>query len=410
VFPTLPPNTLPQAQGTQYGALAEWGLGNGNDLGTLSDRNPEIYQWNLGLQHLFPAGIVISADYSANRSTHLPWGGATRNRDTLPTAARNLCDSACQSSLVPNPFQSMFTGPTAVFNEPDSIYNNPTIPEGNLLRRFPQFDGDFEGLPLIAASSWFNGLLVRFQKRPSHGLSFEGNYTWSKATDYSSYGANSFIFRVTDDGLGNPQDMNNLRAEHSIGASDTPQRFVLAAVYDLPFGRGRWMGGGMNRVLDAVVGGWSLNSLLTLQSGQPVPFGLANASIADGTQRPDLLCSKLLTGMSLHDVAFSTDPNASYYNSNCFSSTTPGDQMPGNAPRFSANARGQGIKNIDMGFFKDFTVREGMKLELRAEFFNLTNSVRFRTPNSLLGDSNFGRVTRLANHPRNGQIAVRFEF
>ena len=70
---------------------------------------------------------------------------------------------------MPNPFQGMFTGPNAVFNQPDSIYNNATIPEGNLLRRFPQFDGDFEGLPLIAASSWYNGLLVRFQKRPSHG-------------------------------------------------------------------------------------------------------------------------------------------------------------------------------------------------------------------------------------------------
>jgi hypothetical protein len=410
VFPTLPPNTLPQAQGTKYGALAEWGLGNGNDLGTPSDRNPEIYQWNLGLQHLFPAGIVISADYSANRSTHLPWGGATRNRDTLPTAARNQCDSGCQATLVPNPFQSMFTGPNAVFNEPDSIYNNDTIPLGNLLRRFPQFDGDFEGLPLIAASSWYHGLLVRFQKRASHGLSFEGNYTWSKATDYSSYGANSFIFHFTDDGLGNPQDINNLRAEHSIGASDTPQRFVLAAAYDLPFGRGRWMGAGMNRILDGIVGGWSLNGLFTLQSGQPVPFGLANGSIADGTQRPDLLCPKLLTGMSLHDVAFSTDPNASYYNSNCFSSTTPLDQVPGNAPRFSANARGQGIKNIDMGFFKDFTVHEGMKLELRAEFFNLANYTRFRTPDSLLGDTNFGRVTRTTGHSRNGQIAVRFEF
>jgi len=114
--------------------------------------------------------------------------------------------------------------------------------------------------------------------------------------------------------------------------------------------------------------------------------------------------------MSLHDLAFSTDPNASYYNSSCFS--TPADQVPGNAPRFSANARGQGIKNIDMGFFKDFTVHEGMKLELRAEFFNLANYTRFGTPDSLLGDTNFGRVTRTASgsHPRNGQIAVRFEF
>ncbi len=407
VFPTLPPNTFPTPQGTTYGALAEWGLGNGNDLGTASDRNPEIYQWNFGLQHLFPAGIVISADYSANRSTHLPWGGATRNRDTLPTAARNLCDSTCQSSLVPNPFQGMFNGPTAVFNEPDSIYNNATIPVGNLLRRFPQFDGDFEGLPLTTASSWFNGLLVRFQKRASHGLSFEGNYTWSKATDYSSYGANSFIF-FQGSGLGNPQDINNLRAEHSIGANDTPQRFVLAAVYDLPFGRKRWIGGDMNRVLDAIVGGWSLNALLTLQSGQPVPFALANSSISDGQQRPDITCPNVRTGLSLHDIAFSSDPNASYYNGNCFA--IPGDQVPGNAPRFSANARGEGIKNTDMGFFKDFTVREGMKLQLRAEFFNLTNSVRFRTPDSFLGDTTFGKVTRQANHPRNGQIAIRFEF
>jgi hypothetical protein len=84
--------------------------------------------------------------------------------------------------------------------------------------------------------------------------------------------------------------------------------------------------------------------------------------------------------------------------------------VPGNAPRFSSNVRGEGIKNIDMGLFKDFTVREGMKLELRGEFFNVTNSVRFRTPDSFIGDTDFGRVTDTANQPRHGQIAVRFEF
>jgi hypothetical protein len=89
--------------------------------------------------------------------------------------------------------------------------------------------------------------------------------------------------------------------------------------------------------------------------------------------------------------------------------------VPGNAPRFSANARGEGIKNIDMGIFKDFVVREGMKLELRAEFFNITNTVRFRTPDSFLGDTSFGKVTRQvsssqAGGPRTGQLAIRFEF
>jgi hypothetical protein len=151
-----------------------------------------------------------------------------------------------------------------------------------------------------------------------------------------------------------------------------------------------------------------LTGILTLQSGQPVPFALANSQISDGQQRPNITCSNLGTGLSLHDVAFSTDTNASYYNGNCFS--IPNDQVPGNAPRFSSNVRGEGIKNTDMGFFKDFTVHEAMKLELRAEFFNLTNSVRFRTPDSFLGDTTFGKVTRTANSPRNGQLAIRFEF
>jgi Carboxypeptidase regulatory-like domain/TonB dependent receptor len=419
LFPQLPPNTLPQPQGTTYGKLAEWGFYNANDLGTATDRNPEIYQWNLGVQHLFPFGVVVSADYSGNRSTHLPWGGATRNRDILPDSVRqqlvaqlgpgdadNSPVSDYLSTLVTNPFQSLFQGPNAIFNEPESIYNNDEIPLVNLLRKYPQFDSDFEALPLLAASSWYHGFLVRFQKRPSHGLSFEGNYTWSKATDYSSFGANYWIY-FGGSGLGNPQDLNNLKAEHSIGANDTPQRFVLATVYDLPFGRHRHFGGEINRALDAVVGGWSVNALLTLQSGQPIPFAMANSRFIDGLQRPNLLCNAT-SGASMHDIAFSNDPGANYFNQACFGD--PGDQVAGDAPRFSANARGQGVKNLDMGFFKEFAVRENMKLQLRAEFFNFTNSVRFATPYSAFGDSSFGLVTSQANSPRRTQVAVRFEF
>ncbi|ABF39936.1 Cna B-type protein [Candidatus Koribacter versatilis Ellin345] len=415
-FPTLPTNTVPGPQGTTYGKLAEWGFADSNDLGTLPDRNPEIYQWNIGVQHLLPWGIVISADYSANHSTHLPYGYPTRNRDFLSAAARQKvialanakgeAPSDLLNELYPNPFQSMFVGPTATFHEPDSIYNNDTIPLVNLLKPYPQFDGDFEGLPLTSANSWYNGLLVRFQKRPSHGLSFEGSYTYSHATDNSSYGANSWIF-FNGSGLGQPQDLNNLKAEYSIGANDTPQRFTLATVYDLPFGRTRTFGGDMNRWVDGFVGGWSVNALLTLQSGQPIPFAMSNSQLWDGQQRPNLSCNPL-SGMSLHDVAMSNDPNANYFNASCFAD--PGDQVPGNAPRFSSDARGQGIKNLDLGVFKDFAIHENMKLELRAEFFNFTNSVRFATPFSAWGDGSFGRVESQANQPRHMQVAIRFEF
>jgi hypothetical protein len=416
LFPNLAPGQIPAPQGKQYGALAEWGYVNQNDLGTTVARNPEIYQWNLGLQHLFPAGIVISADYSANRSTHLPWGGFTRNRNVISTAARQACDTTCQNTQVANPFLSLYTGPTAIFNEPDSRYSMPDIPLLNLLRPYPQFDNNFEGLSLLTASSWYNAMLVRFQKRESHGLSFEGSYTWAKATDNSSYGANSFIF-FNGSGLGFPQDMNNLKAEHSVGANDTRHRFVLATVYDLPVGHGRWMGGDMNRVLDGIVGGWSVNALLTLQTGQPVPFGESSPQLTDGNQRPNIVCNPA-TGLSLHDVAFSSDPNASYFKASCVqasgdpSGLGPADQGAGNAPRFSDNVRGPGIHNIDLGIFKGFRIREGMKVEVRGEFLNATNTPRFATPSSFAGDSGFGKVTSTVQgtFPRRIQMGVRFEF
>ena len=66
-------------QGTQYGQFANWGYQNPNDLGTTAARDANIYMWNLGIQRMLPSQIVLGVDYSANRSTHLPWAG-TNNR------------------------------------------------------------------------------------------------------------------------------------------------------------------------------------------------------------------------------------------------------------------------------------------------------------------------------------------
>ena len=72
-------------QGTQYGQFANWGYQNPNDLGTTAARDANIYQWNVGIQRLLPSQIVLGVDYSANRSTHLPWAG-TNNRAFIPSA------------------------------------------------------------------------------------------------------------------------------------------------------------------------------------------------------------------------------------------------------------------------------------------------------------------------------------
>ncbi len=94
---------------------------------------------------------------------------------------------------VSNPFYSMFSAGCSTppcFNEPNSNYGalSQTIPLGNLLNKYPQFSGDFEGLALEKASSWYHAMQIRFQKRTTHNISFEGSYTISKSTDTSSAG------------------------------------------------------------------------------------------------------------------------------------------------------------------------------------------------------------------------------
>ncbi len=425
-------------QGTQYGQFANWGYQNPNDLGTTAARDANIYQWNVGIQRLLPSQIVLGVDYSANRSTHLPWAG-TNNQDFIPsallaqiTAAVTPTDSTCSAdscvsnflqTQVGNPFYSMFNTPCTstasnpCFNEPNSNYGNSTLPLGTLLNKYPQFNGDFEGLMLEEASSWYNALQIRFQKRTTHHVSFEGSYTISKSTDNSSAGRNNWVGAL---GAGIPQQLDRLNLEHSIGGNDTPQRLALAVVVDLPVGRKQWIGGNMNRAVDAVVGGWSLATIITEQSGQPLALGMANARLANGTQRPQVVCSQLKTGTSVHaaaldweNVGVAANP-ATFLNANCFAD--PGDQIPGNAPRYFSGLRVDGIHNLDMNIYKSFVPKEGMRIEVRAEMFNFANHPRFGPPNTSVGDPFFGTITTdsvngtVLENPRSFQFGLRFEF
>jgi hypothetical protein len=410
------PAGLPAPEGTQYGPLAMWGYGNGNDLGTTSAQNADIYQWSFGVQRLLPAQTVVSVDYSANRSTHLPWGGqggicgcgpSTRDRNFIPSSIRqqyNTLDLYNQlHNNVANPFQPMFSGPNAIFNQPDSRYNDPTIPLLNLLRPYPQFDGPFEGLPLLGAESFYNAMQIRFQKRASHYISFEGGYTWSKATDDSSVGRNAFIGSLASD---NPQALDNLKAEHSISANDATNRLAMAIIADVPVGRGRWLGRNMNRFLDGAVGGWTIATILTFQTGQPIAIGLSAPTLDDGNQRPNISCNPS-SGVSAHKSGLT---GASVFNSSCFS--FPNYEQPGDAPRYFSNLRTDGIHNVDISLSKSFTPREGMTLEVRGEFFNAFNTERFGLPDTLFGDGTFGQVatTAMGSTPRHGQLGVRLEF
>jgi hypothetical protein len=404
------PGGIEEPQDRTYGKLAQWGLANDNNLDTGVARNAEIYQWNLGIQQAFAKNIVLGINYSASRSTHLPWGGysSTSNRNFIPSPVREQYTSEDLSSLVSNPFQSLFAGPNAIFNQPESRYGDDQLPLLNLLRPYPQFDGVYQGLARLIATSSYNALQVVFQKRQGKYINFEGSYTWSKNMDDSSTGFNAFVGTLNN---GNPQELDNLKAEWSVSANDATNRFVLAGVFQLPVGRGSLIGSNMNRALDAVVGGWQLTTLTTFQTGQPLAITMGNPRLADGNQRPSVTCPsgpQLTTGVSIHTAAEYGQP---YLNSSCFAD--PGDQQAGNAPRYFSQLRSDGIRSTDISLERIYKFGDkGGQIEIHGDCFNCANTERFGLPDFGYGDSTFGIISSSAGGalPRNMQLGARYQF
>lgn len=412
------PDGLAFPQDGKYGPLTLYGFDNFNHAGQ-KVRNAEMYQWNLGIQHQFAGSFLLEVNYSANRSTHLPWNKTLRNHNFVSAEDRvqcdpedpSICGTAYLNEQVPNPFQYLFVQlpgmPAPLFNEPTSNYNNDTISRLSLLLPYPQF-GAFYSYTPFAASSLYNALQVRFEKRFSHGLAFTGNYTHSHFTSTSDSGANSTLGSALGRN-GDVQDKNNLAAEQSISANDTPNRFVIAATYELPFGRGRAIGSNWNRAVDAVFGGWKLSSFVTLQSGQPLAIRMSSNRIAGGAQRPNLIGDPC-TGLSPHDVV---SGKGYYLNFDAFKN--PGDEVAGSTPRYISTCRTDPIRNLDQSVSKTFTFRENMTLEIRGEFFNIFNHPNFGAPNTRFnpsGQGSFGlfQDSQPSNQWRHGQIGIRFAF
>jgi hypothetical protein len=167
----------------------------------------------------------------------------------------------------------------------------------------------------------------------------------------------------------------------------------------------------MNRAFDAVVGGWQLTTLATLQSGQPLNVQMGNQRLADGTQRPNITCANgnfAVPGVSIHSSVLNDVP---YLNSTCFSD--PGDQQAGNAPRYFSQVRSDGIHQADITLEKSYKFGERAgQLEVHVDCFNCTNTPRFGVPNTAFGSSTFGSISSSAGGalPRNMQLGARYQF
>jgi hypothetical protein len=275
-----------------------------------------------------------------------------------------------------------------------------TTTAGQLLRPYPHYTQVRNFRP-NAASSIYHGFQAQLQKRLTHGVQFTAAYTNGKSlTDSSS---------PTTAGGGSAlhQDFYNRRAERALSLNDVAQRLVLSSVVELPFGRGKAIGTGWNRSIDAVLGGWQVNGIVVFESG--LPFQLQNSSnnssAFSAVQRPNVRANPALPEDRARDEKLGR-----WFDTSVFSQ--PAAFTFGNAPPVLPNIRSDGVNNFDLSLFKNIPLfREGrVTAQIRAEFFNAFNTPEFSPPNGTFGTGNFGVVSAQQNIPRQIQFGIKILF
>jgi hypothetical protein len=322
----------------------------GSVIGVDPDYQPGYaQQFNLTVEHELPSSLLLKASYVGNLGRHL-----------------------------------------------DTAYNlNQAVPGSGPVNNRRPF---FSVRPALADVTWavsdgtaaYHALQFSAEKRLAHGLSGLLSYTWAHSIDTvgQSFGGGA------DGPL--PQDPRNRRADRGNSPFDIRHRLTIAWNYQLPFGQGRrWLRRG--GLAEYLLGGWQVNGINTFQTGLPFTPTLNAATVNTGTgSRPDRIGDGTLSNPTV-DRWFDTSAFA-----------TPAPFTYGNAGRNILY--GPGRVNFDFSLFKEFRIKEGLKLQFRTECFNVFNHPQFDLPNAAIGAGNAGTITSIVGTPRQIQFGAKIVF
>jgi len=395
------PNGVQLPPGRSLGLLTNLGAQPAG-LDRFLNSTPYVQSWSFGLQRSIPWNVVIEANYIGSKGTHLYFGGtAFLNHLGEQALHYSTAQITALNTFVPNPFFGIIP--------PGSSIGGPTVQEIQLQYPYPQFTNLFVSSPPWA-NSIYHAFQLRVQKNFSNGLQFLFTYVNSKSIDDASTPNNGGSFLGgSSSGILDP---NNLRLQRGLSAFDIPQTWQFSYVYQLPIGRGKAFGGGMNPVLNAIIGGWQTNGILRFDNGQPLALGLAGGLPLPGGfgQRPDL------TGVPRRNHGSTASVLTQYFaDPTVFS--VPAPYTLGNTGR-TLSLRAPGTANTSLSVFKEFPIRERMRLEYRFESFNAFNHPQFCPPNTTVSYNpangspvgSFGTTTCQANSPREVQMALKLYF
>ncbi len=283
-----------------------------------------------------------------------------------------------------------------------TYYNNATqfnaYTIGGTTRPFPNLG--YLPYNVYNGSSNYNGVQLHYEHRATNFLA-TASYAWSHALDN------------TDSPFsGTPVTIllyYNQAANYGNSSQDERHIASTSFVYNLPFGRGQRFGGGVNRAVDLAIGGWQVNNIVLLSTGQPVDLN-AQGSAAPNN-RPDLV----------GPIRYPKSISGQWFDPSSFSNNIPSviatdGTGTGVYTRVGTLGRNQvygpGNRVMNLGIQKNLHLAEGKTLELHGDAFNVTNTANFANPNNFNGGptSNFGRITGLRGAPRQIQVAARLVF
>lgn len=248
--------------------------------------------------------------------------------------------------------------------------------------------------------SRYDGLLVSLQKRFVNGFQFDVNYTYSFSKDNNSSVGNTVFGGLIC-------DLRDLNACYGPSDFDIRHLFNANGIWDLPFGKGRWIGRDSSSLVDALIGGWQISGIVTARSGLPFstttgafPVGFVFNSPAVLTGDASALTGKIdATGSN---ITFFADQAAALA---AFKNPRNGEIGVRN------NLRGPAFWNVDLSLAKNFKLPwESQRIQIRVDAFNALNKNFFALPNANINSSSFGFITGSASAPRELQFAARYDF
>ena len=369
-------------------------------------RLPTVHMWNIMVQRELPTGIVVSAGYVGRRGTRLyrSWdvnqidaapilpsflamqknvalGGGCRPDGTLVSGAG--CNGAVVVPLIQQGIINQTFANSAV-SQTDLAQNGA----GNMAGRIEQTtlaaklrpNQQFAQILLLdnGGDSYYHSAQFTFRKRfDQAGFLMSGSYTLGKSIDTLSIDPVGATVGggLTSTSARTPVDGRNYANERA--RSDFDQRHVLnvTGIYELPFGKGKKIGGSANGLVNSIIGGWSVNGIYTYQSGEPfsVRSGVLTHNFTSQS-RAALKPGATLPVAQLQEKAGVIGP-VLFQNADAFAFPNPGDVGLGRNI-----FQGPSYWNLDSSISKGFRITERVKMVFRTELFNALNHPNFRNP------------------------------